>query len=462
MSYVTLICKQDLVNLLKYGEILVSDNIIEHYDKYESLSSDKDTTLRRLLLHSSPIENFSRIMALCFDHKARIGEHEIRVRIEDVLHIAPVCTVGELVVKNDRWMDGDLKFEKALWDKQVEEMEIEQDMRYARLGAHDLWAMLGIKEDIQKCESIITDDILREVYAEIHMGTHPSGEMSEWVYLMRYERHAAYPKKTQIGAMYDTVNIACNFSKKCEQTKEDIKDSRIFQFVDKLCKDYGNGIDATQIRKLFIESEETKGFRKNFDDLFIWAAFFYIFFKEHYSEEFTDIEILERSAKAFPINGFSIDSICMAIYLLGLSLRRETINALRMQKLELPILHSSALNAQKPVVNKTATDALVQVSTVDSLANTNVQAAVHTSVFAEAKEVTQDVAQAEGVITDESTGQSKETDKAPGKHANATDTKTKSRTGGKGKPRNSRKKGSQADKKEEANLFNQTTQQTEP
>ena len=98
----TLICKQDLVNLLKYGEILVSDNIIEHYDKYESLSSDNDTTLRRLLHHSSPIENFSRIMALCFDHKARIGEHEIRVRIEDVLHIAPVCTVAGFAPKSCR------------------------------------------------------------------------------------------------------------------------------------------------------------------------------------------------------------------------------------------------------------------------------------------------------------------------------------------------------------------------
>ena len=82
-------------------------------------------------------------------------------------------------------------------------------------------------EGIKKCKELISEDMVEDMLSNVYDDIRPSGDVSLWVYLMRYERHSFYPKES-LGYFMDIVHIIVNF-----MSKSEVEDyiSRIYRYI---------------------------------------------------------------------------------------------------------------------------------------------------------------------------------------------------------------------------------------
>ena len=77
-------------------------------------------------------------------------------------------------------------------------------------GTRNIWKVFGLS-DVQYDYSMkmIPDSCIKEVIDESYRGKRPKGELSIWIYLLRYERHAIYPHTT-LGYFMDAIHVIVN------------------------------------------------------------------------------------------------------------------------------------------------------------------------------------------------------------------------------------------------------------
>lgn len=156
-------------------------------------------------------------------------------------------------------------------------------IRSCEKGAKNIANLYKFVDNVQQCEEIISKDILNEVVGELYANTRPHGDLPIWVYLLRYERHAFYPKTT-IGIFMDIVNIVCNFIKKHEVDEEEARGTSVFAILESMPAETNSSnkiIDfLNEKAKPFVDTIKESEPRINF----LKAASTYLWLRYHYED----------------------------------------------------------------------------------------------------------------------------------------------------------------------------------
>lgn len=306
-NYLAIIRKLDFVDLFKYGQFCINyavpfDGIVsEHanddklFDALTSRMNMYEYSFEYLIIHFVAVENNGQYISIdiknvrgvyTFDEEAK-KEMSISFDPRIQLHISP-------------WAD---KFERL-----QQKLSIKQSMR----GVDNLWTIFGLPDnDRIKCEEIITPESVQEVFRQLYAYERPSGDLSIWTYLLRYERHSFYPKG-MLGFFCDFIHVFCNFSKKQELNGEVAESTQLYpQLTSCDNPQFAPLYEIVKTSPLSQLTEQASGCR------FAIAAPLFLFLKAKFSdgmEHKPSGEIISYSKK---VGGFECS---VAVYLLGLAL----------------------------------------------------------------------------------------------------------------------------------------------
>ena len=214
--------------------------------------------------------------------------------------------------------DERIRIENPIWPESVWSLQKQQQFNDCLKGAANLREILGFKDSDYKCKEIISDDIVREVVNELYDDIRPSGNLSIWVYLLRYERHSFYPQNV-LGCFMDMANVVCNRQQKQEVDESSVMQTNIYRFLTELRKNekhkigdiHDKIIDSPEL-KIFLE--KTREYEPQVDFTIVATLFFYLkyTYKEdfHYKEK--DVISISSGKEKF---GFEFE---LAAYLLGI------------------------------------------------------------------------------------------------------------------------------------------------
>lgn len=227
-NYLALIRKADFTDLFNFGRLHVNgDMIVDFNCEVENLPLHKEL-FETLTLYANSFDNAFAYLIIhyCKEGSPRSAND---VYIEDVRHIYPLDR--ESKVNFEMTFDERIRIEDPIWSDAVLDLQKQQMFIECTKGAQNLRHICGFMPDSSECECIITDDIIKEVVNELFEDIRPQGELSPWVYLLRYERHSYYPRNT-VGCFMDMVNVMCNRHAKKEVEEGDIQGTGIFQLLN--------------------------------------------------------------------------------------------------------------------------------------------------------------------------------------------------------------------------------------
>ena len=206
-------------------------------------------------------------------------------------------------------------------------------MLQSKRGIDNLWAIFDLSEtDRKMCESIITDDIVSEVFDELFSYKRPTGEQSIWTYLLRYERHSFYPKDTK-GFFCDYIHVACNWMAKKEKLNDVATETTLYnQIKESLATDF------KPLSQIAINSNLPSRTDEAAKCQFAVAAPLFLLMKHRFSSGFSiDLKTIDY-AKTF---GFEC---AVAVYLLGLTLGYDKTYDAYYDFVKLPIFELQSEN----------------------------------------------------------------------------------------------------------------------
>ena len=343
-NYLALIRKADFIDLYKYGSIHVNRDMIRQFScKIDELPF-REPIFDDITFFAN---SFDSTFTYLFINYKKVEGRENDINIADVQGIYP------------------------LDDEAKKELSISLD---PRIQIHDpLWPnavyKLQKREPIEIIENILTDSIINEVVDELYENRQPSGNLSLWVYVMRYERHAFYPNNT-IGAFMDTANVLFNYKIGKEVDSSVIESEMIMQFFQ-YCNEKEPNMSFTDIlHKLSIQTHpDIVGFidysRQLMPDVDILKAITLFFiYKNRYQEEFRYEEQWKEAGKN---NGIEFAIAC---YMLGCKLGHEHTYDCLYEQLPLPIFK------KKKERTETMTDTLVIDNNTQSVDDKKVASSV--------------------------------------------------------------------------------------
>ena len=219
MDYLAIIRKADFVDLFKYGKLNVYSAI--NFDGNIKAHANDDDLFEKLAKNMNFFEYSFEYMVIHFISDNG-NECPCPVSIENVrgLYTFDEEAKKEMSVS----FDSRIKLHVSPWGEKFNTLHNNRLMLQSKRGIDNLWAIFDLSEtDRKMCESIITDDIVSEVFDELFSYKRPTGEQSIWTYLLRYERHSFYPNNTK-GYFCDYIHVACNWLKKIE-LQEDVAET---------------------------------------------------------------------------------------------------------------------------------------------------------------------------------------------------------------------------------------------
>lgn len=304
MDYLAIIRKADFVDLFKYGKLNVYSAI--NFDGNIKAHANDDDLFEKLAKNMNFFEYSFEYMVIHFISDNG-NEYPCPVSIENVrgLYTFDEEARKEMSVS----FDSRIRLHVSPWDEKFNTLHNNRLMLQSKRGIDNLWAIFDLSEtDKKMCESIITDDIVSEVFDELFSYKRPTGEQSIWTYLLRYERHSFYPKNTK-GYFCDYIHVACNWIKKEEQ-KEDIAETTgLYSQIINCPRN-----DFATLSDIAIKSNLSSCTDKDARCKFAVAAPLFLLMKDKFSDGFyIDLEFI-KYAKTFGLECY------VAVYLLGLTL----------------------------------------------------------------------------------------------------------------------------------------------
>ena len=205
--------------------------------------------------------------------------------------------------------DSRIKLHVSPWGEKFNTLHNNRLMLQSKRGIDNLWAIFDLSEtDRKMCESIITDDIVSEVFDELFSYKRPTGEQSIWTYLLRYERHSFYPNNTK-GYFCDYIHVACNWLKKIELQEDVAETTGLYTQIINCSKD-----DFASLSNIAVSSNLSSSTDEDAGCKFAIAAPLFLLMKDKFSDGFCIDSKFINYAKKFGLE------CSVAVYLLGLTL----------------------------------------------------------------------------------------------------------------------------------------------
>lgn len=210
-------------------------------------------------------------------------------------------------------------------------------------GAKNILQIIGFDKSDFKYEEFITDAIIKEIVDELYEDRRPTGNLSLWVYLLRYERHDFYPQNI-LGCFMDMVNIVCNCHAKREVSENDIKNTAIFNLLNSFRHPEPK---FDNIYNAICSDESVKGFSSLVDQYesridFIKIATLFMYLRNRYTEDFKYEPKLIESLKKYG------EEFEFASYLLGVVLGHMHTYDCLYEKLPLSIFKDKIVVSEEP------------------------------------------------------------------------------------------------------------------
>ena len=335
-NYLALIRKADFTDLFKYGKLHINNDMKTDFScPVEELPSHPEIFYNLTYFANS----FDSAFAYLIIHYVKASSEGLAndVNIEEVQNVYPLDFESKEAFAMS--FDERIRIEDPIWPESVWNLQKQQQFNDCQKGAANLRKILGFTSSDQECKKIISDDIVREVVNELYDEKRPSGELSIWVYLLRYERHSYYPHTT-LGYFMDMVNVVCNRMGMREVWEDDIKNTQIFMLLDSLRNKYPKA-QYEQIYQFLIDNPATQGFYKKIDEFesrveFSKVATLFLILRNRYKEDFVYEEDFIKYSKKF---GFEFE---LAVYLLGIVKGHEHTYDCMYDMLPLPIFKKTA------------------------------------------------------------------------------------------------------------------------
>ena len=304
MDYLAIIRKADFIDLFKYGKLNVYSAI--NFDGKIKAHANDDDLFEKLTKDMNLFEYSFEYLVIHF-----ISDNENKqpcsVNIENVMGL---YTFDEEAKKEmSVSFDSRIKLYVSPWSGRFKALYNNRLMSQSKRGIDNLWAIFGLSEtDRKRCDSIITYDIISEVFDELFSYKRPSGEQSIWTYLLRYERHSFYPNNTK-GYFCDYIHVACNWMEKKEIQNDVATETTLYNLIEE-----SSATDFKSLSQIAINSNLPSRTDEVAKCQFAVAAPLFLLMKDKFSSGFAiDAKIIDYAKK------FKFEC-SIAVYLLGLTL----------------------------------------------------------------------------------------------------------------------------------------------
>lgn len=324
MDYLAIIRKADFVDLFKYGKLNVYSAI--NFDGNIKAHANDDDLFEKLAKNMNFFEYSFEYMVIHFISDNG-NECPCPVSIENVrgLYTFDEEAKKEMSVS----FDSRIKLHVSPWGEKFNTLHNNRLMLQSKRGIDNLWAIFDLSEtDRKMCESIITDDIVSEVFDELFSYKRPTGEQSIWTYLLRYERHSFYPNNTK-GYFCDYIHVACNWLKKIELQEDVAETTGLYTQIINCSKD-----DFASLSNIAVRSNLSSLTDEDAGCKFAIAAPLFLLMKDKFSDGFCIDSKIINYAKKFGLE------CSVAVYLLGLTLGYDKTYDAYYDFIKLPIFET--------------------------------------------------------------------------------------------------------------------------
>lgn len=206
-NYIALVRSDVFVDLFKFGSMSLNKELVFDGDVYRL--KDNDFAFANFTLELNPYDYTTEYLVLHY-----LGEGNKCVKIEDLQ--AVYALDEEAQKKLSVHYDPRIRLQVSPWADKFKQRQIDTHINQSYKGVENVWKIFDLSdEDRKKCDSIVGRDVVAEVFRELYDNKRPSGDLSPFVYLLRYERHSLYYKDKR-GFFSDFVHIYLNCTEKEE------------------------------------------------------------------------------------------------------------------------------------------------------------------------------------------------------------------------------------------------------
>ncbi len=331
-NYLTLIRRADFIDFFKFGFFYLNSEKVVEFDCSISELQTKNDIYDDLFTRINSFESSFAYLIINFT-KANDADDPSVVTITEVKHIFPLDIEAKREYESS--FDEHVKIDNPIWPDAISLIKKKQLYQNSMQGVRNIFKIFKL-EGIERCKRLISEDTVEEMLSNVYDDIRPSGDVSLWVYLMRYERHSFYPKDS-LGYFMDIVHIIVNFMSKKEVEDYIVESTDIYKI---LATYEGQGLKSNDILRLLEQNEMASGFLTKIASFvpevnFILVAINYLKMRDLYKDEFTYHEKFISKCKASFGESFTIAS-----YMIGIALGHDKTYAYLYESLPLAIYKS--------------------------------------------------------------------------------------------------------------------------
>ena len=329
-NYLALISRTEFNTLFKFGRILLNSDLTSGCSMSNKLENlDKDNDFINKISKIDFDDTFSNLIIQYQKNTSVPGQKLNEIKIQDVKHIYPLNNDAKREFEIS--FDERIKIENPIFD--VNEIFMQKAFDDCKRGIENVWQIFDLSDkQKEKCQKIITDDIIKQTVQQMLSGEKIEGDYPLWVYLMRYERHSYYPKET-LGYFMDVVHIFCNYAKRGQTDDKDVENTDIFKML--------TTINISEKSEIIHQSIEKTAFCIKLNELekkcnFLKVAVIYLTIRDKYIEGLKyDSKFVNLCKEHFEEN------FVIASYLLGIFLGYDKTYDCLYDKIKLSIFKSA-------------------------------------------------------------------------------------------------------------------------
>lgn len=335
-DYLTLIRKSDFTDLFKFGSLFIDAESVVEFDgdcrKLSNNTAARDAVFKRLNQF-----DYSFTVLLAYIRSNHVKE-DGKVDIDEVEGIFALDEEAKHEIEIT--YDQRIKINDPVWPEITRRLQERFFYADAKKGPRNIWQIVNIDLPLSKVDWILPDDAIRELAYEVINDKRPSGNLSFWVYLLRYERHAPFPKNA-IGIVMDAINVCINVQAQMELEADSVFNTGIYQllenYTDRNLKlpDLQAELERFESGLIFFNRINELAFKgvPVKCHLAIQIALLFLAFKYICDDEFDlqKYELLKSYAGIYP------DAYYFALYLLGIYLGNTHTQDSLYDSLPLPI-----------------------------------------------------------------------------------------------------------------------------
>lgn len=336
-DYLILLPKSAFTDLFKYG-YLYTDTI-----RWIQFDGDIDNLYNNAELREKVFERtnaFDYTFTYLIVHFKSESTLDGRINIESVQNLFPLDNDGKREIELS--FDPRIRINEPIWSAATQDLQIRFLYEDVKKGALNIWKILKIERSITEVQDIISQENLKEIVREVLSDDRPKGELSFWIYLMRYERHGFFPKTTK-GYFYDLINVYINTTQHKEFPAEAIESTGIYNFLSELRNDLHleellNALSEEQIGRSFLDKVCDIADLKTPNASGAIVAILFLVLRDKIAEDFSlnavSEKIISYSVSTYPHEAY------YALFLLGLYLGNTHTFECLYDNLPLPIFKS--------------------------------------------------------------------------------------------------------------------------